>query len=153
MQFLDTITEFVPTSRETPASQSIFFGTSIVMIVCIVFSVFIGWLENLLDDGVIEKLGVTRIKRIKIRRPSIKKAGELDVLIPRRISALDVQRDFLFGEATNEIGSCALVPLGEKCEIGFLAIGSADAERFHPGMSIDFITRLGELISSALARY
>ena len=65
------------------------------MIVCIVFSVFIGWLENLLDDGVIEKLGVTRIKRIKIRRPSIKKSGELDVLIPRRISALDVQRDFL----------------------------------------------------------
>ena len=72
---------------------------------------------------------------------------------PRCGQIRDVQRDFLFGEATNEIGSCALVPLGEKCEIGFLAIGSADAERFHPGMSIDFITRLGELISSALARY
>lgn len=72
---------------------------------------------------------------------------------PRCGQIRDAQRDYLFGEATNEIGSCALVPLGEKCEIGFLAIGSSDAERFHPGMSIDFITRLGELISAALLRY
>lgn len=72
---------------------------------------------------------------------------------PRCGQIRDAQRDFLFGEATNEIGSCALVPLGEKCEIGFLAIGSADADRFHPGMSIDFITRLGELIGTSLSRY
>ena len=34
--------------------------------------------------------------------------------------------------------------------IGFLAIGSADAGRFHPGISIDFIERLGELIAAAI---
>jgi hypothetical protein len=45
------------------------------------------------------------------------------------------------------------VPLGAKSELGFLAIGSADAERFHPGMSIDFLTRLGQLIAAALQRY
>lgn len=72
---------------------------------------------------------------------------------PRCGQIRDSQRDLLFGEDTNEIGSCALVPLGESCEVGFLAIGSNDADRFHPAMSIDFISRLGELITSALRRY
>ena len=62
----------------------------------------------------------------------------------------DTQRDFLFGAGNVEIGSVALVPLGETTELGFLAIGSRDADHFHPGMSIDFLTRLGELVSCAL---
>jgi uncharacterized protein YigA (DUF484 family) len=65
----------------------------------------------------------------------------------------DAQRDFLFQEDANEIGSAALVPLTNGTEIGFLAIGSADANRFHPGMSIDFLTRLGDLVAGALRRY
>ena len=65
----------------------------------------------------------------------------------------DSQRDFLFREDANEIGSAALVPLGDHASIGFLAIGSNDAERFHPGMSIDFLARLGDLVSGALKRY
>jgi uncharacterized protein YigA (DUF484 family) len=65
----------------------------------------------------------------------------------------DAQRDFLFQEGAEEIGSAALVPLNNGSEIGFLAIGSADADRFHPGMSIDFLTRLGDLIAGALRRY
>ena len=72
---------------------------------------------------------------------------------PRCGQIRDAQRDFLFGEETDEIGSCALLPLGANSEIGFLAIGSGDANRFHPAMSLDFITRLGELISAALLRY
>jgi uncharacterized protein YigA (DUF484 family) len=72
---------------------------------------------------------------------------------PRCGQVRDSQRDFLFGEDTNEIGSVALVPLGPECRIGFLAIGSADAGRFHPGISIDFIERLGELIAAAIGRY
>jgi uncharacterized protein YigA (DUF484 family) len=47
----------------------------------------------------------------------------------------------------------ALVPLGKRSEIGFLAVGSVDAERFHPGMSIDFLKRLGQLVAEALRRY
>ena len=62
----------------------------------------------------------------------------------------DAQRDFLFGPDNIEIGSAALVPLGVNSEMGFLAIGSRDAGHFHPGMSIDFLTRLGELVSCAL---
>jgi len=65
----------------------------------------------------------------------------------------DAQRDFLFQEDAAEIGSAALVPLNNGTEIGFLAIGSADANHFHPGMSIDFLTRLGDLVAGALRRY
>lgn len=62
----------------------------------------------------------------------------------------DAQRDFLFGADNIEIGSVALIPLGNKSEFGFLAIGSHSANHFHPGKSIDFLTRLGELITCAL---
>jgi hypothetical protein len=71
---------------------------------------------------------------------------------PRCGQVRDTQRDFLFRQQTNEVGSAALVPLGKKCEVGFLAIGSVDANRFHPGMSFDFLARLGELIAVALKR-
>ena len=72
---------------------------------------------------------------------------------PRCGQVRDSQRDFLFGKETDEVGSAALVPLGKKSEIGFLAIGSADANRFHPGMSMDFLSRLGDLVAEALQRY
>ncbi|MBL8198640.1 MAG: DUF484 family protein [Chromatiales bacterium] len=69
---------------------------------------------------------------------------------PRCGQIRDAQRDFLFGPDNIEIGSAALVPLGAHAEMGFLAIGSRDSGHFHPGMSIDFLTRLGELVSCAL---
>jgi uncharacterized protein YigA (DUF484 family) len=65
----------------------------------------------------------------------------------------DSQREFLFRGDAEEIGSAALVQIGKGAEIGFLAIGSVDTDRFHPGMSIDFLTRLGDLIAGALKRY
>ena len=65
----------------------------------------------------------------------------------------DAQREFLFHDDASEIGSVALVPLAKGAEIGFLAIGSNDTDRFHPGMSTDFLTRLGELVAGALRRY
>ena len=67
--------------------------------------------------------------------------------------ARDSQRAFLFRDAAEEIGSVALVPLGKEADIGFLAIGSNDANRFHPGMSIDFLTRVGDLVAGALRRF
>lgn len=72
---------------------------------------------------------------------------------PRCGQVRDAQRDFLFRHSADEIGSVALVPLGQKAAIGFLAIGSVDADRFHPGMSIDFLSRVGDLVSAALRRY
>jgi uncharacterized protein YigA (DUF484 family) len=32
-----------------------------------------------------------------------------------------------------------------------LAIGSPDAQRFHPTMSTDFLARIGDLVSEAVA--
>ena len=72
---------------------------------------------------------------------------------PRCGQVRDSQRDFLFHDDADEIGSVALVPLGKKAELGFLAIGSADADRFHPGMSIDFLARVGDLVAGALERH
>ena len=65
----------------------------------------------------------------------------------------DSQREFLFKNDADDIGSAALVPLGDGSEIGFLAVGSVDSDRFHPGMSIDFLTRLGDLVAGSLKRY
>ena len=72
---------------------------------------------------------------------------------PRCGQVRDSQREFLFHDDSDEIGSVAMVPLGEDAQIGFLAIGSADADRFHPGMSIDFLARVGDLVAGALGRY
>lgn len=72
---------------------------------------------------------------------------------PRCGQARDAQLRYLFRDDADEIGSVAMVPLGEACEYGFLSIGSTDAGRFHPGMSIDFLTRVGELVAEALKRF
>ncbi|MBT8087459.1 MAG: DUF484 family protein, partial [Gammaproteobacteria bacterium] len=72
---------------------------------------------------------------------------------PRCGQIRDAQREFLFHNDAEEIGSAALVPLGKGAEIGFLAVGSVDSKRFHPGMSVEFLTRLGDLIAGALKRY
>ena len=70
---------------------------------------------------------------------------------PRCGQARDSQREFLFGSDANDIGSIALVPLGEKGSVGLLAIGSTDRDRFHPGMSTEFLARMGELIADSLS--
>lgn len=70
---------------------------------------------------------------------------------PRCGQARDSQREFLFGPEGCELGSLALVPLGDKGALGLLALGSADRDRFHPGMSTEFLSRLAEVISDALS--
>ncbi len=72
---------------------------------------------------------------------------------PRCGRIRDAQRENLFRNDAEEIGSAALVPIGKGAEIGFLAVGSVDSDRFHPGMSMDFLARLGDLIAGALKRY
>ena len=57
-------------------------------------------------------------------------------------------RRYCAWEATWLVYSSAIV-----MSIGFLAVGSKDSDRFHPGMSIDFLTRLGDLIAGSLKRF
>lgn len=72
---------------------------------------------------------------------------------PRCGQVRDSLRDFMFGQGTDEIGSAALIPLFHEHPLGVLAVGSRDARHFHPGMSTDFLTRLGALLSMALQRH
>jgi len=71
---------------------------------------------------------------------------------PRCGQIRDSQRDYIFGIDSTGIGSVALVPLIGNGAQGLLVLGSINRERFHPGMSTDFLQLLGELISDALAR-
>lgn len=78
---------------------------------------------------------------------------------PRCGQIRDTQRDWLFGADAPGIGSVALVPLcrpgvpGAVLPIGLLAVGSHEPARFHPGMSTDFLARMGDLIADALQRF
>lgn len=61
------------------------------------------------------------------------------------------QMAFLFPEQCTEIGSGALLPLGQGSRFGVLAIASRDAERFHPGMGTVFLRQLADVVSHMLA--
>ena len=71
---------------------------------------------------------------------------------PRCGQARDSQRDFLFGTEGVDLGSVALLPLGNHGSLGILALGSPDRDRFHPGMATEYLGRLGELFSDSLSR-
>ena len=72
---------------------------------------------------------------------------------PRCGQIRDAQKDFLFGPDNTEVGSAALLPIGEQAELGMLAIGNQDAHHFHPAMSTDFLVRLCESVSAAVNRF
>ncbi len=72
---------------------------------------------------------------------------------PRCGQARDSQRELLFGPESAQIGSVALVPLAEKgAAVGVLALGSPDRDRFHPGMSTEFLARMADLITDLLSQ-
>jgi uncharacterized protein YigA (DUF484 family) len=72
---------------------------------------------------------------------------------PRCGQIRDTQRDFIFGADSGSVGSVALVPLHSGVgPLGLLVLGSLNSQRFHPGMSTDFLSLIGELIGDALAR-
>ncbi len=57
-----------------------------------------------------------------------------------------------FGQDAKYLQSFSIIPLRRKRTIGLLVMGSPDAERFFPEMGTLYLERLGELVSSALAR-
>jgi uncharacterized protein YigA (DUF484 family) len=94
-------------------------------------------------------------RHLRVTAPSAPELKMFDTLFesgrPRCGQIRDSQRDFLFGAGTVEIGSAALVPLGREAGTGVLAIGSPDTQRFHPTMSTEFLARIGDLVSEAVA--
>ncbi len=57
---------------------------------------------------------------------------------------------FLYGMRAEEVQSTALLPLPG---VGVLAVGSADANRFFPGMGTLFLRMMGESLAVALQRF
>jgi uncharacterized protein len=93
---------------------------------------------------------------LRVAAPADEDMKTFDTLLttgkPRCGQVRDAQRDYLFGKDAVAIGSVALTPLGQKGSLGILAIGASDADRFHPGMSTEFLSRIGELVTYALMR-
>lgn len=59
-------------------------------------------------------------------------------------------RVFLFGDAADDLASAFMAPLSGAGWSGILAIASLDAERFRPGMGVDLLANLAELLSLIL---
>ncbi len=59
----------------------------------------------------------------------------------------------LFTDTAPRIGSVALIPLRGIDWQGLLAVGSEDDQRFHPGMSTLFLSRMGDQLSRCLQPY
>lgn len=60
------------------------------------------------------------------------------------------QQMFLFGAEGNEVTSSVMVPLHGPGWNGILAIGSFNPERYQPGMGVELLANLGEVLSFIL---
>jgi uncharacterized protein len=102
------------------------------------------------------KLEPEAVRFLRIANPADDDIKTFESLLtsgkPRCGQVRDGQRDYLFGKDSIAIGSVALTPLGQKGSLGILGIGASDTERFHPGMSTEFLSRIGELVTYALMR-
>lgn len=102
-------------------------------------------------SAIIQRQDTRFLRHLPRSDPALKPfATFLEQAQPRCGRARDAQLEFLFPDHSMEIGSMALIPLGDDAGIGMMAVGSHDADRFHPGMSTDFLERIGDLVSAAL---
>jgi len=60
------------------------------------------------------------------------------------------QKQSLFGADWEAIQSCALIPINNEELTGFLAIGSNNETRYHPGRGTTFLGHLGLLLSKVI---
>jgi len=104
------------------------------------------------NDEITKAAGERLLRCVPIDDPNLRSFDNLfNTAKPRCGQVRDTQRAFLFGSDASEIGSVALIPLLAGANpIGLLALGSSERERFHPGMSTEFLQRMGELIADAL---
>lgn len=62
------------------------------------------------------------------------------------------QLEILFAENAPRIGSAALIPIGDRAEIGLLGIGSQSEDQFGPTLGTTFLVRIGDVLTTALRR-
>lgn len=63
------------------------------------------------------------------------------------------QLEILFAENAPRIGSAALIPIGDRAEIGLLGIGSQSEDQFGPTLGTTFLVRIGDVLTTALRRH
>lgn len=63
------------------------------------------------------------------------------------------QLEILFGEHAPRIGSAALIPIGDRAELGLLGIGSHSEDQFGPTLGTTFLVRIGEVLTTALRKH
>lgn len=56
----------------------------------------------------------------------------------------------LFGERATDVRSAVLLPVPSR---GMIAVGSTDANRFHPGMGTMFLKLIADAVAAAIARF
>jgi uncharacterized protein YigA (DUF484 family) len=56
----------------------------------------------------------------------------------------------LFAARANDLKSCVMIPIVGR---GLIAIGSADANRFHPGMGTLFLKLIADAVGAAMMRF
>lgn len=107
-------------------------------------------MERQLSASLREDFGIESFRILG--KPSVELENLLSAGKPRCGHFAESQRALVFGDEAGSIASMALVPIGPGASRGVLALGSADAARFNPGMSTEFLGRIGEMIAAALAR-
>ena len=62
----------------------------------------------------------------------------------------DEQAEFLFETGLDQLGSGAVVPIADADIYGLIGLGSKNEQHYHPGMGIDFLQQLSDLVSAAI---
>ncbi len=60
------------------------------------------------------------------------------------------QKEFLFNEVAESVQSVAIIPLIGGSNLGLIGLGANDSKRFKSSMGTEFLTQVGELVSTAL---
>ena len=91
------------------------------------------------------------VKRVAADDPAVRPFTAFLRAARPRCGPLRDRQKAIFDRDADSVTSAAMVPLGKDASVGFLVIGSRDPDHFHPGKRMDFLSRLGELLSVALA--
>ena len=104
----------------------------------------------LFPDAPAEAMREGFVKRANVDDPDVRPfATFLRAAKPRCGPLRDRQKN-IFDRDADTVSSAALVPLGPESSLGFLIIGSRDPDHFHPGKRMDFLARLGEVLTVAI---
>jgi len=63
------------------------------------------------------------------------------------------QLEFLFSDNADKVGSAVLLPLGSMNELGMIAIGSDDEQRFQSSMGTIYLNQMSQIITQILKRF